>query len=1294
MDKPTRALLKGAVTRCRETLEGSLARVLEGEFGIHCDGLVEPESGVSHLDSDRLAQRSAVVGHLRHFQAQGASPPEAVAAVIREAAFTHLNRLCAYKMLEHRKLIRESVGRGIDSTGFKFYLADRPEEQLLWASGRQDIPYLRFLTWLARSHSDQISVLFSPDDVANYLVPQYMDVVEVLEIINGEDLESVWDDDEAVGWIYQYFTPDEMRTRVRKESSAPRNSHELAFLNQFYTPRYVVEFLVDNTLGRLWYDMQRGNTTLSDSCRYMVYTPGEYKDIPKRDPREIRIMDPACGSGHFLLYSFDVMLRIYEEAYADPEIGPRLAASYPTEESLRSALPGLILEHNLYGIDIDLRATQITAIALWLRAQRAFTEAGIPGNGRPAINKANIICAEPMPGEADMLEEFLMSLESPPLRPLVREVFERMKLAGEAGSLLKIEDEIRGVVEDAKERWQGLSRGHQLTLISDELRVQYENQTELDLFALTTDQFWAEAESNIVKSLRRYAERNGRASDPFVRKLFAGDAGRGFAFVDACRKQYDVVLMNPPFGEPSVGSRMYIRQNYLISGQNIACAFVERWFGKCTPYGRFGAITTRTPLFQSSNAAWRKEVLVKDGRLRVFADLGFGVLDAMIETAAYVLARPSFGSPALFLRVLREEDKAAAVSEAIVNSANPSRFSVNTASFEQVPNSPLCYWVSDTVRRMYSKLPSFKGENRVVKQGLATADDFRFVRLWTEVPPHKIGSKWFPFAKGGAYSPYYADLHLVVNWENSGEEIKANRHPDGRVRSNVWMLKETEKQWFFQPGLTWQGRPSRRGGFSIVPSGCIFSHTGMMAFMPSKDLWWSVAVANSTPFIGLLHLLMPRGGADSGQTLRYEVGYVGSVPMILPTSDTVKELEMASFDGFRSQRELASIQETCLWFRLPSTTYSKFNRSIWALWQTCNSEIGSLTESLREVRLAVDDVVSELYGLDDDDIACLKESAGDIPLSARSTSLDVVTTEEECGRMDEQLDGGEVAIAASSFTAGIFSWCLGVAFGRWDVRFATGERPIPTLPDDPFTPLPAYSPGMLVDPLVIAGKLEYPIRVDSDGILVDDPENSDDIVRAVREALEAVWQDRAEDIELEACELLGVSDLREYFRDPRRFFDYHIKQYSRSKRKAPIYWLLQSPKRFYGVWLYYHRLNRDTLFKVLAMYVEPKIRLEQTRLDQMRAERERAGTGGSDVKRLERAIDRHEALMSDLHAFRDRLVRAAEHYLEPDLDDGVILNMAPLWEVVPWKEPAKYWQELKQGKYSWSTVARQLAARR
>ena len=488
---------------------------------------------------------------------------------------------------------REAVSRGTNSNGVKFYLADHPEDERLFNTGHQDVAYRHFLDWLGGLLSDEIGVLFNPNDPANRVYPRQKTLDEVMDLLNSgnikpEDTElreawpKIWSQDETIGWVYQYFTPKELRDQVRKESSAPRNSYELAFRNQFFTPRYVVEFLTDSTLGRIWYEMRKGDTKLKDQCRYMVRRPTEIflkegeqpsEDVtrgrddlsqeellklpvhiphrPKKDPRELKILDPACGSGHFLLYCFDLLLTIYEEAYADPDLGPALQKDYPKLEDLRRDVPRLILAHNLHGIDIDLRASQIAALALWLRCQRAYQEMGLKKD-RPKITRSNFVCAEPMPGEEQMLKEFVGQLEPKLLGQVVEVVFDKMKWAGEAGSLLKIEEEIRDAVAAAKKQWvrettQATDRKGQPLLFTqaamDRLAGKPEQHSLFDLTDITDDQFFEQAEANVIEALGQYAEKahNGLR---LQKRLFTEDAVRGFAFVDLCHKRYDAVLMN------------------------------------------------------------------------------------------------------------------------------------------------------------------------------------------------------------------------------------------------------------------------------------------------------------------------------------------------------------------------------------------------------------------------------------------------------------------------------------------------------------------------------------------------------------------------------------------------------------------------------------------------------------------------------------------------------------------------------------------------------------------------------
>jgi hypothetical protein len=552
--------------------------------------------------------------------------------------------------------------------------------------------------------------LFNPNDPANRLYPRQKTLDAVLDLLNSggikleetelrEEWPKIWLQDETIGWVYQYFTPRELRDQARKESPAPRNSYELAFRNQFFTPRYVVEFLTDNTLGRIWYEMRKGDTKLKDKCRYMVRRPSEMflnegeqlrdgqvgdKDglsqeelfkipvqllhRPKKDPRELKILDPASGSGHFLIYCFDLLQTIYEEAYTDPDLGHALRTEYPTLEDLRRKVPGLILAHNLHGIDIDLRASQIAALALWLRCQRAYQDMGLK-KYRPKIARSNFVCAEPMPGEAQLLKEFVGELEPRVLGQVVDVVFDKMKLAGEAGSLLKIEEEIRDAVAAAKKQWvrettQATDRKGEPLLFTqaqmDRLSDKTGHSSIFDLTDITDDQFFEQAEARVVEALRRYAEKahNGQT---LQRRLFTDDAVRGFAFVDLCQKRYDVVLMNPPFGEVSKTSRSYLYANLPSSTQDILAAFIERCVPLLAPNGLLGAITNRLIIVKDLLEQWRSDHLLGPASVvEAFADLGYGVLDeAVVEAAAYTLRRGQTAprKESYFLTVLDRSDK-------------------------------------------------------------------------------------------------------------------------------------------------------------------------------------------------------------------------------------------------------------------------------------------------------------------------------------------------------------------------------------------------------------------------------------------------------------------------------------------------------------------------------------------------------------------------------------------------------------------------------------------------------------
>ncbi len=639
MDKDVRNRIQRATQKARVLLEREFAEQLEGEYDIRRDGSIADEPGIHLNERGRLVREKLVVAVGRHM-AGGSTATTAREDYMREAAFTCVNRFVALKMLEARGLVQECVARGEESVGFREFGGLAP--------GLVRIPdhgYLLYLESLFDEIGQEIGVLFDRRDPAGLLWPRRPARNELFAILNDPELNEIWDQDETIGWVYQFFNSKEerelMRDVKRGGSQAPRNSRELAVRNQFFTPRYVVQFLTENTLGRLWFEMQGGQTRLAEGWEFLVLSSEEpLRTRPKKDPRDLRVLDPACGSGHFLLYSFDLLLGIYDEAWEDESFDARSEATgrplredYPDLTSLRREAPALILEHNLHGVDIDPRCAQIAALALWLRAQRAWQDAGIPAVERPPVQRTHIVVAEPIPGDASLMEEFAAQLDPPLLRDLFGKIVDEVQLAGELGALLQVE---RGLATELRRAREEFVKRRQTTDSLPGLEPAH-REGELDLSGIADDGFFHEAEARIVEALRGFAE-TASGGVNVRRRLFAGDATQGIALIDLLRSRFDVVLMNPPFGACCSAAKKQFEKSYPRTKNDLYAAFVERGIQLLHPHGLLGAITSRTGFFLSSFQKWREEVLLKEAPPVVIADLGIGVLDsALVEVAAYCL---------------------------------------------------------------------------------------------------------------------------------------------------------------------------------------------------------------------------------------------------------------------------------------------------------------------------------------------------------------------------------------------------------------------------------------------------------------------------------------------------------------------------------------------------------------------------------------------------------------------------------------------------------------------------------
>lgn len=623
---------------------------------------------------------------------------------------------------------------------------------------------------------------------------------------------------------------------------------------------------------------------------------------------------------------------------------------------------------------------------------------------------------------------------------------------------------------------------------------------------------------------------------------------------------------------------------------------------------------------------------------------------------------------ALFIRLMAEADKGAALAEVLTRlragKADARVFRVAPESFEQVPGAPFAYWVSEGVRDTFRRLPAFESDERTAKQGLATADDFRFLRTWWEV--RATVGVWFPFAKGGIYSPFYADLHLVLDWAKSGAVLKAKVVAEhGNAGKRVY-----NEEHYFHPGLTW---PLRARAFSpqALVAGSIFSVRGYAAFVPSRDMLSLLALCNSAAFDFLFKVMLGRFGFPE-----FVIGVMQQVPVPDMNNADRRALANLARRAWSLKRALDTTELTSHAFTLPALLQvagaTLAERA--AAWQ---ARIEETDAQLAVLQADIDQRCFDLYGFAPADrAAALGGSGGN------------TEAEETTDEADEE-DEGAPAADAPGLAAALLDWLTGVAFGRFDPRLASGEKAMPPAPE-PFAPLPAASPGMLTDASglpVATPPAGYPVRFPAHGILAEDGEDPDRLTERARTGLGLVFGAAAHDWEAQLVQALGLRRLEDGFARPAGFFADHLARHSKSRRQAPLYWPLSTAGGEVTLWLYAPRLTDQTLYTCVNDFVEPRLARVSETAARLRAEGNgRTGRGRDEETELERL----QNLEGELRALRDDLLGLAPVW-KPNLDDGAVVTASPLWRLFrhgKWQKLLKdTWTKLEKGDYDWAHLA-------
>jgi hypothetical protein len=1235
-----RALLEQDIS---EQLEGTYGWLPKGDFAAterypalkpEADGGL-PESRETRERLEKWTTEEAEAG----FNAKAARKK-----LIDEVTFTWLNRLVGFKMLESRSLIRETIGRLWESNGFKRWVT-RPENaedytryeegdlpQNLIGEGPRQTAYRHFLISQCATLAKDVSLLFDPNSLTTRFCPRPLALTALTVLLNqtrdeskedDPDFSEIWQagNEEAIGWIYQAFNSEALEAAFAqaRQNNTKFAPSDIPAVTQLFTIRWVVRLLVENTLGRIWLEMHP-DSRLKDKWTYLAL-PSAPQKRPLRPVSELSFLDPCCGSMHFGLLAFDLFADMYQE-----ELDRAGAPGWPEVASVESMddVPKSIIKHNLYGIDLDLRAVQLSALALLVRARTLNNKATY----RDA--DANLACANVEKLSGGKLEQFIKEshFSHPIYERILLKLAERMKDSENLGSLLRLEQDLRRLVE--KER----------------KAAEATKQFELAIPGLTEETF--ETEAGIEEFFGILTEQILRHLDSYVKKSrasgddeghFVGEAAKGMRYLRLVSRDYDVVATNPPYlSGRKMNKRMadLMKSEYPEGSGDLYAAFISRCQELLHDSGLMGMLTMHSFMFISSYEKLR-DLLRDKIAVETLAHFG-GHLFAVgnpgtLQTAAFVLRKepdaPSRENhTGTYFRLVKEtsaEAKRASFETAIeaqrAGNAHPQVFGYLQKDFDAIPGKPWAYWASERIRSIFS---SNKSVNNVSKPwvGIQTSNNERFLRYWWEVGLSNIGRNydseisffesgktWAPHMKGGEYRRWYGNQEYVIKWGSEATEIKAFAEElKSRVKSPPGNGPLRDYPYYFKPGVTWSHTSSTGLGARLLPRGFICNVEAMACHPESNAQSLKIlAVLNSNFSNHITHQLNPTVHFGSTET--------GHIPIPKSFSDEIIEKTTASIN---LRKDAESTIERAFDFRCPIIS---LDESI------------SKANDLEALENELNDLLFKSYEI----------NIGDIKIISEDNVRDIDS------------------INADTWGRSWISYAVGIVIGR----FAIGE------PD-------GLGRGNFSEEI---NQQLRDLRA-PDGLLVSDSKHPLDITGKSLQALEIMLgEDGAKEVIEAGC---GKGDSEAQLRSflDGDFWAYHMQLY----RNRPVYWPLETDTRKascrYRIWCFHEKLTSDTLFKVQKLASE-KMNLLNARVGELQENMRTAGSK-KEARNYEKQKEETELFIDTLKAFIKALNDIANGTgdtltgwergtgYKPHIDDGVVINAAPLWPLLPkWKQSNK-----------------------
>ena len=1026
----------------------------------------------------------------------------------------------------------------------------------------------------------------------------------------GEDIIPV----EIIGWLYQYYNSElkdlvfeglKKNQKITKEKIAPAT--------QLFTPHWIVKYMAENSLGKLAIENLKVSPELKRNWKY--YIDSEIDNSSERlNVEDIKIIDSSMGSGHMLTYSFDMLYEIYEDL------------GWSRKDAVLS-----ILKNNLYGLEIDKRAGQLASFAMIMKGREKFPRLlkvleRLEDEEKFDLNTLWIDESN------DISQEMRKLINSNSLKNL-EILIDNFTDAKEYGSILKLTSlDIAQAKEELERLIEIYKRQGQLILLS--------TSNQLD-FSVVDINF--EKECRITKKLIQQ------------QKIMTDT--------------YDIAITNPPYmGGKGFDSKLkkYVETYYKDSKADLFAVFMERC-GELTKRDRYTSmITMHSWMFLSSFENLRKN-LIETKEIQSLTHLGTRAFEELggevVQTVGWITKNTTPKKEGKYIRLV-DFNNAQWKEQEFFNDKN--YYQATQKEFDKIPSSPIAYWVSDKIREAFEKNKKL-GDIGEAKQGLATADNNRFLRLWNEVNYNKIGfgmsnsdealesmKKWFPYNKGGEKRKWYGNQEYLVNWENDGYEIKNFYDEKGKLRS-----RPQNTEYYFRNSISWGLITSAGSSFRYYPNGFIYDVGGMSYFI-ENNIFNYLGMLNTKIYEGLTKIINP--------TINLQIGDVIALPSIEIEGNEVTTLVQQNIDIAKEEwdsRETSWDFET-LYLAKGDSIESAYN-------DYCNHWRDNFVTMHRNEE-ELNKIFIDIYELNDEmdnsvpfeDITLLKKEAEIEEILIPAQHIADIEEKEKTSEGYLYNRGVKLKFDKLELVKQFLSYAVGCIMGRYSID----KKGLIIANSDDVLETDKNSIYIKDENGEIRHHIENPRFIpDSYGIIPITSEKvfDNDIVTKVIEFVEALYGKENLEKNLEfICNALGRkgdekydTTLRNYF--IKDFYTDHLQRY----QKRPIYWLKNSGKKNgFSALIYLHRYEKNSVARVRTEYLLPY----QDKLENLRAYYERItfddDASAKEKKQAEKALKELDAMLKELRDYANEVKHIAELKIDLDLDDGVKVNYEKFGKVL------------------------------